>query len=793
MRTYLVLIVATAAVAVLAASAYGFVWTDRTTRAQTLDDMAVVTGQAAEAVTTTVDQSVQIVDGLLAQPNLVDGLVPNDACSLATQGAGVFPTLRLELVTADGTITCTSTDDPAAREPGVHADQAWLAQVLAADGTTVVWDGVDGLTARPVVAVGAPLGPDGDPAGVVVNLMFVDETATAMTEVLPGAGDAVVTVVDTERRQVVSASPASPIGVGDGVDDVPRSPRGDWRVDAGERLYQATADVGGTPWAITAAVPRDVVVGIARDVLWREILVGVVALAFVALAAFVLDRRVAAPLRRITAAVVAGSRDPASAHVDPGGTAELTELAAQVNAMLDIRAGHEAQLHHRTTHDLETGLPNATALLHAVGAALEDPEARHGASLVAIGSSRIGLVTQSRGYAAAAALLAEAAGRLGAVVPAGGLLARGHDDVLVVLLPDADGAAGIRIVSAVQEAFEAPFLAGAVDPDADPDPAMSGVAVQPTIGVTHGRGPHAAPDHLLRDAYAALSHATRTSQPWVVFDPSMTAYAAAHLEVERDLALALERDELFVEYQPVLDVDSGRIVGAEALVRWRHPARGVVPPLDFIGVAEANGQILDIGRVVLRDACRQAAAWGAAGHPIRVSVNVAAAQLRDRDLPSEVASVLAETGVPPTQLCLEITESSVVGTSAQVTRDLHRLRDLGVQIAIDDFGTGYSSLAYLHTLPVDELKIDRSFISRRGTEDADRHMLEAITSMARALDLGVVAEGVETAAQLETVAALGCDRVQGFLLGRPAAPEALTARLVERRRDRGDVPAGVRA
>jgi EAL domain-containing protein (putative c-di-GMP-specific phosphodiesterase class I) len=257
----------------------------------------------------------------------------------------------------------------------------------------------------------------------------------------------------------------------------------------------------------------------------------------------------------------------------------------------------------------------------------------------------------------------------------------------------------------------------------------------------------------------------------------MTVHAAFALELERDLGLALERDELVLHYQPLVEIATGRVTGAEALVRWQHPERGMVPPLEFISAAESTGQIIDIGLLVLSRACEQAVRWAAAGEAIRVSVNVAVEQLRHGDFPDAVSEVLQRTGLPPDLLCLEITESSMMRSGDERATDLTRLRELGVHLAIDDFGTGYSSLSYLHQLPVDEIKIDRSFINRLGVDPRDNHLVEAIIGLANAMDLVIVAEGVETKEHLEFLADRGCQLAQGYLFSPPLPSDAFNAYL----------------
>jgi EAL domain-containing protein (putative c-di-GMP-specific phosphodiesterase class I) len=269
------------------------------------------------------------------------------------------------------------------------------------------------------------------------------------------------------------------------------------------------------------------------------------------------------------------------------------------------------------------------------------------------------------------------------------------------------------------------------------------------------------------------------------FDRALQLRATEHLAVEHALWSALREDQLRVYYQPLVDVASGTITGVEALVRWKRPERGLVLPGEFMAIAEETGQIAAIDRYVLDTACRQAVAWAADGHQLRVSVNVTAAEIGDPAFREFVRDVLRQSGLQPSQLCLEITESSLMREAGRGGEEhLYELRRLGVALSIDDFGTGYSSLSYLHHLPVDELKVDRSFIGGLGRNRRDRYLVEAIVGMARALGLDVVAEGVETRQQLEALGALGCNLAQGYLFARPQAADRMFA-LLESQWDEG--------
>jgi EAL domain-containing protein (putative c-di-GMP-specific phosphodiesterase class I) len=254
--------------------------------------------------------------------------------------------------------------------------------------------------------------------------------------------------------------------------------------------------------------------------------------------------------------------------------------------------------------------------------------------------------------------------------------------------------------------------------------------------------------------------------------------AAARLALENRLRHALDRREFMLHYQPQVDIAGGRLVGAEALIRWYHPELGLVPPDKFIPLAEETGLIVDIGNWVLREACAQATAWQAAGlPPIRVAVNISARQFRDKTLVEVVRRVLAETGLDADRLELEITESAIMHNPGEATAILDTLKAMGLHIAVDDFGTGYSSLAYLKRFPIDVLKIDRSFIRDIVTEPDDAAITSAIVALARKLDIKTVAEGVETDDQVAILRQYGCHLLQGFLFSKPLPPVDFAARL----------------
>jgi EAL domain-containing protein (putative c-di-GMP-specific phosphodiesterase class I) len=319
-----------------------------------------------------------------------------------------------------------------------------------------------------------------------------------------------------------------------------------------------------------------------------------------------------------------------------------------------------------------------------------------------------------------------------------------------------------------------------------PPPAHSPVSVTASIGIATGRPDSA--EGLLQDADLALYKAKAVGKGgYVLFESAMQTAAQDRIHLEMDLADALEADQLFLAYQPMLDLKDKRVVGVEALVRWRHPTRGVMAPDAFIPIAEDSGLIVPIGRWVLERACLQAAAWQESGHAISISVNVSARQLERAEFVEEVRAALRDSGLDAAALTLEITETVLMRKPDATARLLGELKELGVRIAVDDFGTGYSSLAYLRQFPVDSLKIDRSFITGL-TRSGEAHALtHTLIQLGKALGLQTLAEGVEQHSQVRQLQHEGCDLAQGFLFARPLTPDAVERFLEDSLRSAGSV------
>jgi diguanylate cyclase (GGDEF)-like protein/PAS domain S-box-containing protein len=442
----------------------------------------------------------------------------------------------------------------------------------------------------------------------------------------------------------------------------------------------------------------------------------------------------------------------------------LTELVC-VSRDVTERKSAELQLAHQAMHDALTGLPNRTLFLDRLAHALRRRR-RGGTGVLAVlffDVDRFKVVNDSLGHAVGDRLLVDVAARVDAALRPADTVARFGGDEFTVLCEDIAGELeAVAIAQRLVDLFDEPF-----DIDGREVFLSTSVGIALASGSATGRSTDR-PDDLIRDADAAMYRAKELGKArYELFDTAMRTQALHRLELENALRRAVERDELRLHLQPEIAVESGAIVGFEALVRWEHPERGLLGPGDFVSLAEETGLIGAVGAWVLRQACALAASWATPG--LLISVNVSARQLAGGDFTDLVATVLAETGLPADMLCLELTESAVVEHGAMAT--LEGLKRLGVRLAIDDFGTGWSSLGHLRRFPIDIVKLDRSFVSGLGREPQDASVAAAIISLAHALGLSTVAEGIETGEQLAVLAALGCDLGQGYLFARPAPAE----------------------
>ena len=432
----------------------------------------------------------------------------------------------------------------------------------------------------------------------------------------------------------------------------------------------------------------------------------------------------------------------------------------------------EQALVHQALHDPVTGLANRVALMDHLdaGARRARASARAASGCCSSTSTTSRRSTTRWGHDAGDRALIEVGRRLTAVARRTDTVARLGGDEFVLLCAHLDDDDDLRLISdRVVRAIRAPLTIAGVD-----------LTVTGSLGVVRTADPHLDPGELLRRADVALydaKHAGRNR--FEVFDAKIHLGAESTAGLAGELALAIERSELFVLYQPLFRLDDGALIGAEALVRWRHPQRGVLLPGEFIAHAERRGLIEKVDSFVLDEACRQLAAWGSeddSWDDFMISVNVSGRQLRDRGLVDRVSAALERHRITPSRLCLEITETALIGELGAANQVLESLSELGVRLALDDFGTGYSTLAHLQQLHTDTLKIDRSFIAQIEGGSRDRKIVAAVIAMAHALGMTVVGEGIETQGQQDGLIALDCDEGQGYLFA-PAVPPADLATL----------------
>jgi len=420
----------------------------------------------------------------------------------------------------------------------------------------------------------------------------------------------------------------------------------------------------------------------------------------------------------------------------------------------------QRELAFLATHDALTGLPNRTLILDRVEQLMVRAR-REKTPLAAlfIDLDNFKAINDSLGHAAGDELLQAVASRLTAVVRETDAVGRLGGDEFVVIASELSLAVGPELIAErLLEALDQPFKL--------PGAGRESLKVTASIGVASGH--RDCPGDLLRDADIAMYQAKWDGRHrYVTFESGMQTAVQGRLELEMDLRMALDSGEFFLVYQPTFSLRDMTPTGMEALIRWNSPTRGVVQPDDFIPLLEETGMIVQIGRWILEEACRQSVRWRVAGHPIGIAVNVSARQLDNEELVADVSRVLADSGLEPDALTLEITETALMRDTDATALRLAALKELGVRIAIDDFGTGYSSMAHLQQFPVDALKIDRSFITQMTHNREGETILHTLVQLGKALSIETLAEGIEQARELSLLQGESCDSGQGFLFARP--------------------------
>jgi diguanylate cyclase (GGDEF)-like protein len=682
----------------------------------------------------------------------------------------------IAIVNAAGGVICAS--DARLNALG-HLPVTSALSLVAATGHSVYESAPDFInTHTEALLVAASIPATGGKAGyMVATLPF----ATILGDAgLGGAGagslprNDVLTVLSADRSTVLlrSAGPATFDGVAVGNSAIGRTlPGGSTPItdlDGVRRIYRDSV-ITSVGWHVLVGITPGAAFSPAWSNARRALLLGVLLLGVLVGLGMILHRKLARPVHRLRLAIEAASRDnEVRAAIE--GPAEVAAVAEAFNATIAERRELERQLSHQALHDPLTKLPNRALLqdrlVQSLGRSRRDNQLT---SVMFLDLDRFKVINDAHGHPVGDQLLVSLAGRLNNAVRSFDTVARFGGDEFVILAE----------VASIQEARE---LATRTT-DALHDPIeLDGreIRISGSLGLALSHGLEE-PYELIRNADAAMYKAKDENRGgYVVYEDGMHAKALDRLDTERELYRAVHGGELFVEYQPKVSLETGATVGVEALVRWNHPTRGVVAPADFIPVAEETGQILAVGEWVLAESCSQAARWEQEiGHPIEVSVNLSVWQLSRDDLPGIVDSIIRASGIRPDALCLEVTEGCLLGDVAAVTRRLDAIRSLGVKVSVDDFGTGYSSLAYLRQLPLDEIKIDRSFVTDLADSETARAIVANIIGLGRALNFTVVAEGVETRAQLEVLSALGCNSVQGFYLGRPAAAATLPRAMLD--------------
>jgi diguanylate cyclase (GGDEF)-like protein len=609
----------------------------------------------------------------------------------------------------------------------------------------------------------------GEPASVLVATTAVDGrlcVAAFANEFLwaplrNGADDTVWTVHDAAGRTLTQGRGADTDGAPDRA--------GDWQ------SYSARLFMGGVgaaqEWTFVQKAPQAHVDWHRQPVVAWLAAVAVATLLTVGLVGQSRIRRALAPLERLTTGTLRLARGESTTRVDVRGGDEIGQLALAFNDMAAKLEEREAQLKFRAVHDDLTGLTNSFGLHHILDSLLRDGAGAGELAMLFIDLDFFKDVNDRHGHAVGDQVLCLAAQRLRRIDDGLIVARKGGDEFVVIIRDGASEAGASRVATFVLAALSEPFV---LTDSTHPCGASIGISLYPTHATTA--------EELLRCADIALYESKRTGRGrFTIFDPALDDKIRGRHDMLSALRLGLERKELVVHFQPRLNVESGLLESAEALVRWERPGHGLVLPVEFIELAETSGLIVALGAEVLDQALSQTARWLNSGLRLkRISVNVSPRQFESGDLPEQVRAALLRHAVDPSRLELEVTESLLSGEVSEVQRQLASLRATGVTVAMDDFGTGYSSMALLRSLPIDVMKIDRAFVRDLEIDPNAVAIARTIVTLGRSLSLRLVAEGIETHGQAELLRQMECDEFQGYLFGRPMPAQALAMLLGSR-------------
>ena len=448
----------------------------------------------------------------------------------------------------------------------------------------------------------------------------------------------------------------------------------------------------------------------------------------------------------------------------------------------DLRESRE-RFRHAAFHDSLTDLPNRTFFIESLKLLLEKSRQTSDSkfAILFLDLNRFKTINDSLGHSAGDRLIVNVAKRLSGLLREGDLVARFSGDEFGIILNDITSPdEAVQFAETIRRRLLTSFVIGGRQ-----------VFTSVSIGIAPGETHYEEAEDILRDADIAMYHAKESGKDWILFDQTMHTRAVTLLQLETDLRYAVERDELIVFYQPIIDLATMTLNGFEALMRWNHPQRGLVPPYEFIPVAEDTNFIVPLTHWILKKSCLQLVEWqrrSPLDKSLVMSINLSGKHFAQPDIVEQISQIIVETGVNPACLKLEITESAIMENAENTIAMLKNLRALGVNLSIDDFGTGYSSLSYLHRFPIDILKVDRTFVStmENGTENGE--IVRTIISLAKTLDLKVVAEGIETIHQLHQLRILGCEYGQGYLFSRPVNAEDAQAILEDKTRWQNIIP-----